>query len=140
MTGSASAGVVLDASAAVALLADAGPEGQWAAGAVRGRRVSAPELMPFEVSAVLRRQVLRGALDASSATLAHADLLALPVDLYPYAGLADRVWQLRDNLTSYDASYVALAELLGATLVTFDQRLANAPGTRCAMAAYPGPG
>ena len=57
----------------------------------------------------------------------------------PYAGSGDRVWQLRGILTSYDASYVALAELLGATLVTLDKRLARAPGTHCAIAAYPGP-
>lgn len=132
-------GLVLDASAAVALLADDGQAGTWVADAVRGQSLFAPELMPFEVSNILRRQVLAGALDASSATLAHADLLALPVDLYPYAALGDRVWQLRGNLTSYDASYVALAEVLGATLVTLDNRLARAHATRCAITAYPGP-
>lgn len=131
-------GLVLDASAAVALLADAGPAGTWVADIVRGQSLFAPELMPFEVSNILRRQVLAGLLDASSATLAHADLLALPVDLYPYAGLGDRVWQLRGNLTSYDASYVALAEILGATLVTLDNRLARAHRTRCAIITYPG--
>ena len=134
-----SVGVVLDASSAVALLVDAGPSGTWVADTVRGQSLSAPELMPFEVSNVLRRQVLAGVLDGSSAALAHADLLALPVDLYPYAGLGERVWQLRQHVTSYDASYVALAEILGATLVTLDKRLARAHGTRCAMVAYPGP-
>ena len=133
------AGLVLDASAAVALLADDGQPGAWVANTVRGQSLFAPELMPFEVSNILRRQVLAGLLDASSATLAHADLLALPVDLYPYSGLGDRAWQLRGNLTSYDASYVALAEMLGATLVTLDKRLARAHGTHCAIAAYPGP-
>ncbi len=133
-----SVGVVIDASAVVAALADGGPAGEWAAGAFRGQSLFAPDLMPFEVSNILRRHALAGILDASTATLAHADLLALPVDLYPYVGLAERVWQLRSNLTSYDASYVALAEALGATLVTCDRRLARAPGTRCAIAAYPG--
>ena len=137
MTGPAPAGVVLDASAAVALLADAGPAGQWVVDAIGGENLFAPDLMPFEVSNILRRHVLAGALDASAAALAHTDLLALPVDLYPYAALGDRVWQLRANLTSYDASYVALAELLGATLVTLDARLARAPGPRCAIHAYP---
>ncbi|HEU4424392.1 MAG TPA: type II toxin-antitoxin system VapC family toxin [Pilimelia sp.] len=104
--------VVLDASAAVALLADAGPAGRWADAATDGAALFATELMPFEVSNILRRHALTGALDPSAATLAHADLVALAVEFYPYAALADRVWRLRDNVTAYDASYVALAELL----------------------------
>jgi predicted nucleic acid-binding protein len=60
----------------------------------------------------------------------------LPVELWPYAPLAERVWELRENITSYDASYVALAELLDTTLVTIDGRLAKAPGPRCRIEAY----
>jgi predicted nucleic acid-binding protein len=79
---------------------------------------------------------VRGHLSRSEATLAHADLIALPLDLWPYAPLAERVWELRENLTSYDASYVALAELLDAALITLDVRLANAPGPRCPIRAF----
>lgn len=70
--------------------------------------------MPFEVSNILRRHALAGVLAPTAATLAHTDLIALPVDLYPYAALADRVWELRDNVTCYDASYAAFADLLAA--------------------------
>lgn len=137
MTAPPSTRFVLDASAAVALLADAGPAGQWVEATISGAALLAPDLMPFEVSNILRRHALAGVLDASEATLAHTDLVALAVDLYPYAGLAERVWELRANLTAYDASHVALAELLAAPLVTLDARLARAPGTRCPIVAYP---
>jgi predicted nucleic acid-binding protein len=129
--------LVLDASAAVALLADAGPTGQWVEATIRGATLLAPELMPFEVSNILRRHALAGVLDASGATLAHADLVALPIDLYPYAALAERVWELRANITAYDASYIALAELAAAPLVTLDAKLAGATGPTCKILAYP---
>jgi predicted nucleic acid-binding protein len=129
--------LVLDASAAVALLADAGPAGEWVATTISGATLIAPDLMPFEVSNILRRHAHSGALDPSAATLAHTDLLALTVDLYPYAAFAERVWELRQNVTAYDAAYVALAELLAAPLVTLDARLARAPGARCSMLTYP---
>lgn len=138
MTAPARARIVIDASAVVALLADAGSAGQWVATTVNGAALFAPDLMPFEASNILRRHALAGVLDASAATLAHADLLALPVDLYPYAGLAERVWELRANLTAYDASYAALAELLAAPLVTLDARLSRASGPKCSILAYPG--
>jgi predicted nucleic acid-binding protein len=128
---------VLDASAAVALLADGGPAGQWVEATIRGATLFAPDLMPFEVSNILRRHALAGVLDASNATLAHADLVALPVDLYPYAALAERVWDLRANVTAYDASYVALAEMVAAPLVTLDVKLAVATGPTCKILAYP---
>jgi predicted nucleic acid-binding protein len=128
--------LVLDASAAVALLADAGPAGQWVEAAAWGARLLAPDLMPFEASNILRRHALAGILDTSAATLAHTDLVALPVDLYPYVGLAERVWELRANLTVYDASYVALAELTTAPLITLDARLSRASGTQCQILAY----
>ncbi|MGH3728712.1 MAG: type II toxin-antitoxin system VapC family toxin, partial [Micromonosporaceae bacterium] len=128
---------MLDASAAVALLADEGEAGTWAEGAVKGMVLFAPDLMPFEVSNILRRHTVTGALDQTAAALAHADLTTLRVDLFPYVALADRVWELRHNLTAYDASYVALAELLEARLVTLDARLAKAPGPRCEIIAYP---
>jgi predicted nucleic acid-binding protein len=129
--------LVIDASATVVLLADAGPAGQWVEASIRGQRLLAPDLMPYEVTNVLRRHALSGRLDPTAAALAYADLLDLPVELYPYELLADRVWALRDNLSAYDASYVALAELQSAALVTLDVRLAHAPGPTCSILLYP---
>jgi predicted nucleic acid-binding protein len=128
--------VVMDASAVVAMLADDGGAGEWAAAYVTGARLAAPDLMPYEAANILRRHVLAGNLDASAAALAHGDLTALPCDLYPYAALADRAWELRGNVTIYDAAYVALAELMEAPLLTLDARLARAPGPLCSIVAY----
>ncbi|HWG72459.1 MAG TPA: type II toxin-antitoxin system VapC family toxin [Acidimicrobiales bacterium] len=128
--------VVLDGSALVALLGDAGPAGTWVEAAISGAALAAPELAVFEAANILRRQMISGPLDASQATLAHADLVALPLQLWPYAPLSERAWELRHNLTIYDASYVALAELLGAPVVTLDAKLRRAPGLRCPILAY----
>jgi predicted nucleic acid-binding protein len=138
MTAAASSRAVIDSSAVVALLADAGPVGQWVEAVTASAGLFAPQLLPFEVSNILRRHALAGILDASAATLAHADLVALPIDLYPYEIVANRAWELRANVTAYDAAYVALAELLAAPLITLDQRLARAPGTRCRILTYAG--
>jgi predicted nucleic acid-binding protein len=87
--------------------------------------------MPVEVASILRRAAARGDISADAAALAHADLLALRVDLFPYEPFAPRVWELRDNITAYDAWYVALAEALGAKLATLDGALCRASGPRC---------
>jgi predicted nucleic acid-binding protein len=128
--------VVVDASAVVALLADAGPAGQWVEATVLGSDLLAPTLMPFEVANILRRQAAAKLLDDTAVTLAHADLLALPVDLYPHAAVAERAWQMRANVTAYDAAYVALAELAAVPLVTLDARLARAPGVACQVLSF----
>ena len=80
---------------------------------------------------MLRRQVHSGAADLRRAALALADLAALPLRRAPHRPLLARCWELRDNLTVYDASYAALAEALDVTLLTGDGRLARAPGLRC---------
>ena len=90
-----------------------------------------PELADLEVESVLRRQLRAGAIDARRARLALDDLAALPARRAPHRPLLVRCWELRDNLTPYDAAYVALAEALHATLLTGDRRLAQAPGTHC---------
>jgi predicted nucleic acid-binding protein len=130
--------VVLDSSAVVALLADAGPTGVWVKNLTASAVLFAPHLLRFEAGNILRRQSQAGILDASAATLAHIDLLALPIELYPYEALADRAWELRANITIYDAAYVALAELLAAPLITLDGRLARSPGPRCHIVTYNG--
>ena len=87
--------------------------------------------MPAEVTNVLRRAVRSGDLSADAAAMAQADLLALRMDLFPYEPFASRVWELRENVTAYDAWYVALAESLDASLATLDVRLSRASGARC---------
>ena len=123
--------VVVDASAAAALLVDAGPDGTWAEQVLAREQLVAPHLMPAESANILRRAAARGEISADAAALTHADLLALSIDLYPYEPFASRVWELRENLTAYDGWYVALAEALGAKLATLDGALCRASGPRC---------
>ncbi|MGK2850037.1 MAG: type II toxin-antitoxin system VapC family toxin [Candidatus Limnocylindrales bacterium] len=123
--------IVVDASAVVAALVDGGSAGAWAASELGGGPLAAPHLMPVEAANILRRAVLTGDVSADTAALAHDDLVQLRVELFPYEPFAPRVWELRANLTAYDAWYVALAEVLGGPLVTLDLRLARAPGPRC---------
>jgi predicted nucleic acid-binding protein len=126
--------VVCDASTLTALLIDAGPAGTWAANALSGTEPAAPSLIDFETANILRRHALAGLISHDQAAQAHADLLDLAIEYWPYELLATRAWELRPNLTIYDASYVALAELLGATLVTLDRRIGRAPGVQCVVA------
>lgn len=122
---------MLDSSALVALLIDGGPTGDWVAAAVGGGAIAAPELAMYETGNILRRQLLAGRVDSTAASLAYQDMLALPVQLWPFAPTAERVWELRETITTYDASYVAVAELLEARLITLDERLARASGPTC---------
>lgn len=131
--------IVVDASALVALLLDGGPAGAWVTSAIDGATLAAPHLSLPEAANVLRRHERSGLVHGAEATLAHADLLALPLQLWPYEPLAERAFELRHNLTIYDASYVALAELLGAPVLTLDARLASAPGPRCRIIAFRAP-
>ena len=131
--------LVVDASVVVAALTGAGAHGDWATQTLADAHLTAPHLMPVEVANVLRRTQNFGALSPDVATLAHVDLLDLDVDLYPYEAVAERTWELRGTLTSHDASYVALAERIGAPLATLDARLARAPGpTTCRFLTPPG--
>jgi predicted nucleic acid-binding protein len=123
--------VVVDASAVMAGLVDNGPDGRWAEEILTSGSLAAPHLLPAEVANVMRKAVLAGKITADAATLAHADLQALRVDLFPYEPFAGRIWELRGHVTCYDAWYVALAEYLGCPLVTLDGRLARAPGRKC---------
>jgi predicted nucleic acid-binding protein len=126
-------GIVCDASALVALLLDGGSGGEWATDQVRGATVSAPAIARFETANAIRRLELAGRVSADQAAQAHADMLDLAIEAWPYELVAERVWELRANLSCYDASYVALAELLGARLATLDERIVRAPGVRCAV-------
>jgi len=123
--------LVVDASMVVAALVDIGAEGRWAETVLTSDFLAAPHLLTAEAANILRRSALVGAISAEQASLAHADLLDLRVELFPYAPFAPRIWELRDNVTCYDAWYVAVAEALGAPLATLDVRLAKAAGPRC---------
>jgi predicted nucleic acid-binding protein len=98
-----------------------------------GETIHAPALIDLEVAQVLRRYVRRGELSASRARVALDVMTVFPVERYTHDVLLPRIWELRDNLTAYDAAYVALAEALRATLITGDERLARAPGIRAAV-------
>lgn len=123
--------LVVDASVAVAALTDRSTDGEWSRATLANDGLFAAALMPFEVSNVLRRLVGRSVISADLGALALRDLIALPVDLLDHDVLALRIWELRPNLTAYDAAYVAVAELVDAPLATLDRRLAAAPGPRC---------
>jgi predicted nucleic acid-binding protein len=129
--------LVIDASLVVSALVDAGETGRWAESMLASEPLSAPHLMPVEVTNILRRAAANGEITQDIASMAQADLLDLRVELFPYAPFAPRVWELRDNVISYDAWYVALAEFLGSSVATLDRRLARSAGPRCGFETPP---
>lgn len=125
--------IVADASAAVAALVSDGIARQrLGQGAIH-----APHLIDYEVASALRNRVMRGVITEGSGQRALMQWRKVGVERYPAGGLVARIWELRANLTAYDASYAALAEALGCPLVTADGRLANAPGVRCEVQVVP---
>ena len=128
-----SAPVVCDATAVVAMLLDSGADGRWATAAMTGADLVAPDIVGCESANIIRRHELAGLVSPDQSAQAHKDLLDLAIEEWPYELLAGRAWQLRRNLSIYDASYVALAELVGSTLVTLDKRIGGAPGLRCTV-------
>ncbi|MXY46494.1 MAG: type II toxin-antitoxin system VapC family toxin [Chloroflexi bacterium] len=95
--------------------------------------LACPELALAEASNILRRMELTGQLSHAEAAAAYDDLFDIDIVLYPFTPFADRIWDLRHNLTIYDSWYVALAEALDCPLVTLDRRLSRAPGPTCAI-------
>ncbi len=128
---------VVDASVLVAVLVDSGREGEWAESALAEGELAAPELVLAESCNILRRLQLAGELSRREANGARDDLLSLQLELFPFHPFADRVWALRENLTCYDAWYVAVAEALGCPLLTLDRRLCRATGPSCDFAVPP---
>jgi predicted nucleic acid-binding protein len=126
--------IVVDASAALAALLNAGP----ARRALGSDQLHVPHLIDPEVANVLRRKVAGGEIGADDGWSALDSWRHLGVARYPLFAVLGRVWQLRENLSAYDASYVALAEQLDCPLVTCDARLARAPGLRCPVTVLPG--
>ncbi len=129
--------LVVDASVLVAALTDSSGVGRWAEQMLGSGPLAAPHLLPVETAEVLRRAALAGGISADVASLAHDDLASLRLELFSYSPFGSRVWELRANVTAYDAWYVALAESLDAPLVTLDRRMARASGPRCTFRLPP---
>lgn len=125
--------IVVDASAALAALLNAGPARQ----ALSSQQVHGPHLIDVEVANGLRRLVHRSELDPAAGWTALDTWGRLGLVRHPIFALLGRVWQLRVNLSAYDATYVALAEHLGCALLTCDGRLSRAPGLRCVVTLVP---
>ena len=125
--------VVVDASVLVAAATDSGRDGAWAESVLARGDLVAPQLVLVEATNVLRRLERERVLDPRDADEARRDLLLLPLELFPFAPLADRVWDLRRTVSSYDAWYIALAEAIDAPLATLDRRLRRESGPRCAF-------
>jgi predicted nucleic acid-binding protein len=124
--------IVIDASVVVtALLVD---RGHAAREALRSDGAHAPHLLDVEATSAIRRWVLAGRLTIKEARSSIRDLGDLAITRHGHEPLLDRVLELRDAVSAYDGTYVALAEILGATLVTGDRRLSHAPAVRCPVA------
>lgn len=123
--------MVLDASAAVELLLNT-PAGDRISSRLEDETevIHAPHLIDIEIAQFLRRHVLHGLLEDARVGRALDRWRDLDIERYAHAPLLDRVWQLRHNVSAYDAVYVALAEALSTALVTGDERLLRAPGLR----------
>ena len=122
--------IVLDASAVIAYLLNRPPGSTDAIRArlqAPGGEPCAPHLIDLEIAHTLRRLLLRRELSVDRASEALQDLARLAIDRYPHYPLMVRIWELRENVTAYDAAYVALAEDLDAPLLTRDVRLSRAP-------------
>ncbi|MEP6815397.1 MAG: type II toxin-antitoxin system VapC family toxin [Marmoricola sp.] len=124
---------MVDASAALSGLLNDGAARQ----SLAGEQLHAPHLIDSELASGLRRRVAAHQLSAANGWTALDAWRHLGVTRYALHPLLDRVWQLRDNLSAYDAGYVALAEALSCSLVTADSRLSRAPGIRCPITVVP---
>jgi predicted nucleic acid-binding protein len=122
---------VVDASVLVAALVDTGPHGEWAEEILGSGDLHAPELARVEVTNILRRLERAKEITTPEANAAHEDLMQLGLELFSFEPFADRVWELRHTITSYDAWYVAVAEALKLPLATLDERLSKAKGVTC---------
>lgn len=125
--------IVVDASAALSGLLNAGPARE----SLAGEQLHAPHLVDSEVASGLRRYVASRRIAADDGWAALDAWRRLGITRYAMNGLLPRVWHLRENLSAYDAGYVALAESLRCSLVTADARISRAPGVRCPITVVP---
>jgi len=126
--------IVVDASVLANAVGDDGADGRRVRRELRGAGdLAAPDLVDVETVAVLRKRWLAGSLSGHRFATAVDDLTDIDLHRYPTLRFMRRAWELRANVTPYDAAYVALAEVLDCELWTADQRLAKAPGPLCAI-------
>lgn len=123
--------IVTDAGIWIRAIVDEDPDGPVRARLAVETSVAAPALIDLEFTNVLRGLVAKKWIGARFAERALNEFMLAPIQRYGHLALLQRIWRLRANLTSYDASYVALAELMGGDLLTIDKRLAAVPGIRC---------
>jgi predicted nucleic acid-binding protein len=123
--------VVVGSSVLVAALVDSGPHGNWSEGILASGSLHAPELVLVEATNVMRRLERTRQITTAEANAAHEDLMHLDLELFPFDPFANRVWELRHSMTSYDAWYVAVAEALRLPLATLDGKLAKASRESC---------
>ena len=122
---------VVDSSVLVAALIDAGQYGAWAEDILAGGSLHAPELVYVETTNILRRLERARQITTPEANAAQEDLMQLNLELFSFQPFAERIWELRHAVTSYDAWYIALAEVLRLPLATLDKRLSWAKGPTC---------
>jgi predicted nucleic acid-binding protein len=123
--------IVVDSSVLVAALVDVGPHGTWAEKVLARGSLHAPELAPADAMNILRRLERSKLIATPEANGAQDDLTQLDIALFSFEPFADRIWELRHNVTSYDAWYVALAEAFGLPLATLDARLSRSNVVAC---------
>lgn len=123
--------IVVDASVLFEVVADTPDSERYRQRLANEPDPVAPHLIDAEVLSVIQIQHRLGSLDGTAASLAVDDLASWPGERFEHQPLLDRAWELRHNVRSYDGLYVALAEAMGATLLTLDRRLADAPGPAC---------
>jgi predicted nucleic acid-binding protein len=127
--------IAMDANAVVAMLIDGAELGSASRGLYAKHDLAAPDLLPYEVTSVLRKLCRLETVTERAAEQALRDMSLVRLSSVPYGDIARRIWELRDNLSTYDAAYVAVAELFDVPLLTFDERLRRAPGPRCNFVA-----
>ncbi len=129
--------IVVDTSAVIGVLAGQPRVARLVDRVINDGDLHAPHLIDVEFQHALRRLVVDGGISDDRAADARMDFANLTIVRYPHVSLADRMWELRPNVTAYDAAFLALAEALGAPLVTCDARLARAPGQAASVEVFP---
>jgi predicted nucleic acid-binding protein len=129
--------IVVDTSAVIGVLAGQPRVARLVDRVINEGDLHAPHLIDVEFQHALRRLVVAGAISDDRAADARMDFADLTIVRYPHVSLADRMWELRHNVAAYDAAFLALAEALGAPLVTCDARLARAPGHAASVEVFP---
>lgn len=123
--------IVVDSSVLVAALLDSGSHGAWAEKVLARGSLYAPQLASVEATNIFRRLERATLITTPEANAAQDDLMQLDMELFPFEPFADRIWELRHNMTSYDAWYVALAEALKLPLATLDETLSRSHKDIC---------